>query len=280
MKLLRMIWIALATIVAVYAAVCAYIYISQDRMFYFPTKDFAVNPADYDLKFQDVFINVGQDETIHGWYFPQAQNPKSARTVLFCHGNGGNISHRFETVIFLLQRGVNVMMFDYRGYGRSSGRPTETNTYDDVRAVYDWLISEKNVKPNDIIVFGRSLGGAVAVDLASKVSCGGLIVESSFDSATEMAKGYFPFFPAELLIKYRYDSISKISKVSCPMLFTHSPADELIPFDRGKRLFEAAPEPKTFYEISGGHNQRTYLDESGYIKVIDDLLKQESAGRN
>ena len=280
MKLLRMIWIALATIVTVYAAVCAYIYMAQDRMFYFPTKDFTVNPANYDLKFQDVFINVDQDETIHGWYFPQAQDPESARTVLFCHGNGGNISHRLETVIFLLQRGVNVMMFDYRGYGRSSGRPTETNTYDDVRAVYDWLISEKNVKPNDIIVFGRSLGGAVAVDLASRVSCGGLIVESTFDSAIEMAKGYFPLFPAGLLIKYSYNSISKISKVDCLKLFTHSPVDDLVPFERGKRLFEAAPEPKTFFEISGGHNERTYLDDPGYIEVIDNLLKQESAGRN
>ncbi|MCH7946645.1 MAG: alpha/beta hydrolase [candidate division Zixibacteria bacterium] len=105
-------------------------------------------------------------------------------------------------------------------------------------------------------------------------------MESSFDSATEMAKGYFPFFPAELLIKYRYDSITKISKVKCLKLFTHSPADELIPFDRGKRLFEAAPEPKTFFEISGGHNQRTYLDDSGYITVIDNLLKQDGAGRN
>ena len=275
-----MIWIALATILAVYAAVCVYIYMAQDRMFYFPTKDFAVNPVDYNLDFQDVFINVGQDETIHGWYFSQPQNQNAARTVLFCHGNGGNISHRLETVIFLLQRGVNVMMFDYRGYGRSSGRPTETNTYDDVKVAYDWLISEKSAKPSDIIIFGRSLGGAVAVELASKVSCGGLIVESSFDSAIEMAKGYFPFFPAGLLIKYRYDSISKISKVDCLKLFTHSPADDLIPFERGKKLFEAAPEPKTFYEISGGHNQRIYLDDPGYIKAIDNLLMQESENRN
>ncbi|MEE8149864.1 MAG: alpha/beta hydrolase [candidate division Zixibacteria bacterium] len=272
MKLFRMFWIVLATILAVYSAFCVYIYMAQDRMFYFPTKDFAVNPDDYDLNFQDVFINVGQDETIHGWYFSQAQNQNAARTVLVCHGNGGNISHRLETVIFLLQRGVNVMMFDYRGYGRSSGRPRETNTYDDVKAAYDWLISEKSAIPDDIIIFGRSLGGAVAVDLASKENCGGLIVESSFDSAREMAKGYFPFFPAGLLIKYSYDSISKISKVNCPKLFTHSPADDLVPFDRGKKLFEAAPEPKSFYEISGGHNERTYLDDPGYIKAIDNLL--------
>ncbi len=275
-----MIWIALATILAVYAAVCLYIYTAQDRMFYFPTKDFAVSPANYNLDFQDVFINVGQDETIHGWYFPHPQNRDTAKTVLFCHGNGGNISHRLETVIFLLQRGVNVMMFDYRGYGRSSGSPSETNTYDDVKAAYDWLISEKSVIPSDIIIFGRSLGGAVAVELASKVSCGGLIVESSFDSAIEMAKDYFPFFPAGLLIKYSYDSISKISRVKCLKLFTHSPADDLIPFDRGKKLFEAAPEPKTFFEISGGHNERNYLDDPGYIKAIDNLLRQESENRN
>jgi len=275
-----MLWIALATIFAVYAAVCLYIYMAQDRMFYFPTKDFAVNPDDYNLEFQDIFINVGQDETIHAWYFPYSQNPDSAKTVLFCHGNGGNISHRIETVIFLLQRGVNVMLFDYRGYGRSSGSPTESNTYDDVKAAYDWLISEKSVKPSNIIIFGRSLGGAVAVDLASKISCGGLIVESSFDSAIEMAKGYFPFFPARLLIKYDYDAITKISKVNCFKLFTHSPSDDLVPFDRGKRLFEAAPEPKSFYEISGRHNERTYLDDPDYIKAIDDLLKQESESRN
>lgn len=277
---MRMIWIALATILAVYAVVCAYIYVVQDRMFYYPTKDFAASPDDYDLKFQDVFINASQDETIHGWYFPHPENSESTKTVLFCHGNGGNISHRLETVIFLLERGVNVMMFDYRGYGRSSGRPTETNTYDDAKAAYDWLISEKSAQPSDIIVFGRSLGGAVAVDLASNVSCGGLIVESSFDSATEMAKGYFPFLPAWLLIKYKYDSISKISNVNCLKLFTHSAADDLVPFERGKSLFEAAAEPKDFYEISGRHNERTYLDDLGYIKLIDKLLMQESERRN
>ncbi len=275
-----MLWIALATIFAVYAAVCVYIYMAQDRMFYFPTKSFAVNPDDYDLEFQDVFINVGQSDSIHAWYFPQPQNSDSVKTVLFCHGNGGNISYRVQTAIFLLQRGVNVMLFDYRGYGRSSGRPTETNTYGDVKAAYDWLISEKSAIPNDIIIFGRSLGGAVAVDLASKVSCGGLIVESSFDSAIEMARGLFPFFPVGLLIKYDYDSISKIPKINCPKLFTHSRSDDLVPFDRGKRLFEAAPEPKSFYEISGRHNERNYFDIPGYISVIEELLHNRRRFRN
>ena len=280
MKMFRMLWIALATIIAVYAAICVYIYAAQDMMFYFPTKSFAVNPDDYDLNFQDVFINVSQNDSIHAWYFPQPRNPDSAKTVLFCHGNGGNISYRLQTAIFLLQRGVNVMMFDYRGYGRSSGSPTESNTYDDAKAAYDWLISEQSAQSADVFIFGRSLGGAVAVELATNVGCGGLIVESSFDSAIEMAKGLFPFFPVGLLIKYDYDSISKISKINCLKLFTHSQADDLVPFERGKRLFEAAPEPKSFYEISGRHNERNYFDDPGYITAIDDLLNNQGEFRN
>ncbi len=156
------------------------------------------------------------------------------------------------------------LLFDYRGYGRSDGEPSEENVYADARAAYDWLINEKNFRPDEIVIFGRSLGGAVAINLASSVPCRGLIVESSFTSALDAGKSRFPFMPVKMLIKYRFDSLAKIRSVHCPVLVTHSPDDEFLPYEMGKKLFEAANEPKQFVALAGGHNDREYLNHDDY----------------
>ncbi|MFZ5979236.1 MAG: alpha/beta hydrolase [Candidatus Zixiibacteriota bacterium] len=247
-----------------------YLYFNQGRMVFMPLKELALIPTDVlDFPYEDIYVPVTAKEKIHAWYFP---DEVSTKAVLFCHGNAGNISHRMETVAYLRGLGVSVMLFDYRGYGLSDGSPSEPGVYRDTRAAYDWLIDKRGFLPEDIVVFGRSLGGAAAIDLAGEVKCGGLVVESSFTSAYDIGKTMFPFFPVSYLLRYRFDSLEKIKHVTCPVLVTHSPADDMIPYEMGRKLFEAAPEPKTFVALSGDHNSRDYFADNAYRRALQNII--------
>jgi fermentation-respiration switch protein FrsA (DUF1100 family) len=218
-------------------------------------------------------VEVDAGERLHGWYLPgRGDRSPTGRVVLFCHGNGGNISHRLETAKMVTDLGSDMFLFDYRGYGRSGGSPGEAAVYADALACYDWLRREKGWPPSAIIVFGRSLGGAVAIDLAAKRECGGLIVESSLTSTAAMARRMFPFYPAQYLVRYRFEGLAKIPSVNCPVLVTHSPDDEVIPYDMGRRLYEAAGQPRSFLDLRGGHNERDYLYDLEYRRAVGRLL--------
>jgi fermentation-respiration switch protein FrsA (DUF1100 family) len=250
------------------------LYLYQSKLVFYPVREFAVTPDQLDLTYKNVFVNVTSEERVHGWYF-SATNPGDDRkepVVLFCHGNAGNISHRLQTVELLLDLSVDVFLFDYRGYGQSDGSPGESNVYADAEACHNWLVQQEGVPPEKIIFFGRSLGGSVAIELAQRVKCGGLIVESSFTSAKEMGKRMFPFIPIQYILKYKFDSIKKISSVSCPILVTHSPDDEVIPFEMGERLFAAACPPKRFVTLRGGHNEREYFFDTQYKSALHNLI--------
>ncbi len=270
MKVFRMFLGLVLVTIGVFAVISLYLYFNQKKMMFYPMKELAVTPGDLRLPFEDVFIDTPDGARIHGWYVPARTD--SAKVVLFCHGNAGNISHRMETIEFLNSLDVNVLIFDYRGYGRSDGEPDEEGLYADAEACYEWLKAEKDFAPQQIFIFGRSLGGAVAIDLASRVPCAGLIVESSFTTASDMASKLFPIFPTKLLLKYDFRSIDKIGLIKCPVLVTHSPDDDLIPFEMGKTLFEAANEPKEFIELFGGHNDREYVNSPQYIEAFKKLF--------
>lgn len=260
-------------IIAFFAIISAYLYFNQHRMIFFPSGDIAVTPADVNLSYEDIFLNVTDSDTVHAWFLPARKEASSSRIILFCHGNAGNISHRLETAELIIKLGYGIVMFDYRGYGRSSGKPTEENLHADAQAVYDWLLESKKVSAEDIIIFGRSLGGTVAVDLASRNKCGGLIVESTFTSIEDMGRRMFPFMPVRLLVRFNFNALEKISKVDCPILVTHSPTDEIISYEMGERLFEKAPQPKQFVKLSGGHNERLYFQDSGYVTALRNLIE-------
>ena len=272
-KVIRVIWVGIGTVIFIYAAVCIYIYFAQDKLFYYPTKGMAVDPAELGFEYEEIFLNVGESDSICVWFFPQDINYLKHKTILFCHGNAGNLSYRMETIAFLKKLGVNVLLFDYRGFWKSSGKSSELNTYEDAMACYNWLVDVKGVKPENIIIFGRSLGGAVAIELATKEDCAGLIVESSFTSAAAIGSHAFPMFPIKLLAKYKYDSINKIKDVNCPILITHSSEDDMIPFRMGQMLFEQAREPKQFFTLSGGHNQRLYFSNPEYFEAMKKLIE-------
>lgn len=259
-------------IIGIYVAIAGYLYFNQRNLIFIPMKELAITPADLRIPFEEVSISIDDITTVHGWYMP-GNDTSDKKVVLFCHGNAGNISHRVETIWLLHQLGVGSFFFDYRGFGNSTGQPDEQGVYADAEACYDWLLQQKNFTPEQIYIFGRSLGGAVAVDVASKKPCAGLIVESSFTSTKAVAKKLFPYFPIAGLLKYHFNSAEKISKVNCPVLITHSPEDDIIPYQLGERLFEEAVEPKQFFQFSGRHNDRQYIKEPAYQQMLASFLR-------
>lgn len=273
-KLLRMLLWVTGIAVGIFVVFALVLYLQQGKLIFFPSREIGQTPADWRLAYEDVFIDVTPAERIHAWYFPV---DTSANTIVLCHGNAGNIVNRIESAAYWVSLGANVLLFDYRGYGRSDGQPGEEECYEDALAALGWLQESKGTSLESIVLFGRSLGGAVAVEAATRVPCAGLVVESSFTSAADMGRRMYPFLPIGLLIRYRFDSLSKIGRVSCPVLITHSPQDEIVPYDMGESLFEAAPAPKRFVELSGGHNDREYYDIPAYRASVLSLIEGTAA---
>lgn len=275
-----LLWI-LAGLVGAVLLYAAYLYWSQDRLVFFPSRELTATPSAVGLEFEDVFIVLSDGERIHGWFLPAdpIEEPGSSSVVLYCHGNAGNISHRLEPVRDLVGLGFSVLLFDYRGYGRSDGAPSERKLYADATASWRWLTEVKGFMPQQIVIYGRSLGGAVAIELAARVPCTGLVVESSFTSASDMAKGMFPLVPVHWLLRYRLDSIAGIRTVSCPVVVAHSPSDEIVPFRMGQALFEAVPhQRKCFVTLTGGHNEASQLGDLEYRRAVEGL-RSPAAGR-
>jgi fermentation-respiration switch protein FrsA (DUF1100 family) len=235
-----------------------------------PTRELPYNPRDIGLEYEKVQLKTSDNLILSAWYIPA----KNARfTLLFCHGNGGNMAHRLESINIFNELDINCLIFDYRGYGTSDGKPNEDGLYIDAQTAYDWLINEKKISPENIIIYGQSLGGSVAAYLASNVKAKGLIIESCFTSYTDIAKKYYPYMPIKLLAKYGFKTNDYLKKVNCPVLIIHSRNDELIPFEFGLRLYAAAKEPKEFIEISGGHNDGFLCSGQIYREGLSNWLK-------
>jgi len=260
-----------------YLGIVTYLYLSQGRMLFLanlPSRVVAATPADIGLAFDPLSIDTADTadgETLDGWYVP-AKTPRG--TLLFFHGNAGNISHRLDSIAIFHRLGLNVLIFDYRGYGRSTGKPSEQGTYRDAEAAWRHLVGQRGIPSREILLFGRSLGGAVATWLATRVEPAGLIVESSFSSVPDMAAELYPWLPVRWLARISYDSKVRIGEVQVPVLIVHSAEDEIIPFHHGQALFEAATEPKTMLEISGGHNDGFLVSREKYQLEIYRFLDQ------
>ncbi|MCH9672620.1 MAG: alpha/beta fold hydrolase [Gammaproteobacteria bacterium] len=243
----------LLLIAGLYVAVAALMYTIQPRLLYAPSQELYQTPANHQLQYEDVYLTGADGGQLHGWFIPHQASPKR-QTLLFLHGNAGNIADRVDSLKEVAQRGFAVFVIDYRGYGNSDGRPTEDGTYRDAHSAWKYLADERQIAPRDIIIWGRSLGGAVAVWLAESVrESGGLIVESTFASLPRLAQRLYPWLPAKYLVRYRYDSLSRAARLEMPILSLHSPTDEVIPIEEGRLLFNAFRDPKQFVEISGDH---------------------------
>lgn len=245
-----MFWSILRILVGVYAGLAIFLLIFQSRLIYYPESAMSMSPKDIGLSFEDISFETSDGVKLSGWFVPG----EGMGTVLFCHGNAGNISHRLDSISVFHRMGLDSFIFDYRGYGLSEGHPSEQGTYLDAEAAWNYLADERRIPTQQIIIFGRSLGGAVAAYLAQEHTPKALIVESAFTSTADVGAKYYPYLPVRLLSRFGYNTREYLTNVSCPVLIVHSSNDEIIPFDHGLRLFEAAGEPKKFLEIKGSHD--------------------------
>ncbi len=242
-----------------------------ERLFiYYPTRQVSESPRDAGLSYQDVSLVTDDRVKLHGWFVPC---DGAACTLLIFHGNAGNIGDRVPWIAMLHELGVNIFIIDYRGYGKSEGEPFEEGLYRDARAAYDWWAKGRSSRGEKLIVLGESLGGAVAVHLAATAPVSGLILQSTFTSARDMAKTMFPIGLLQPFINVHFDSADAIARVTCPKLFIHGTRDEIVPFRLGKSLFEVAPPPKSFYVVpEAGHNDLLWVAGLEYGRQLKAFL--------
>lgn len=274
-------WTFLLSLGIAYVGMAAGLSLLQSRLLHLPDtpgRELTATPAQVNLAYESVIIPTADGVRLHGWFIPAAEPGK---TLLFFHGNAGNISHRLDALAIFHRLDLNVLIIDYRGYGRSEGSPSEQGLYQDAEAAWRYLRREKGVAARDIVLYGHSLGGAVAAWLAARQTPGALIVESSFTSIPDIAAELYWFLPARLLARLRYDTLENIRQVNCPVLIIHSRDDEIIPFEHGRRLFEAAREPKRLLAIHGDHNGGFLLSqpryEQGVRTFLDAYVRSKSA---
>lgn len=231
----------------------------------FPKGDWSPAP-----RTEDVWIDSSDGVRLHGWLAEPARGPARA-VVLYTHGNGGNVTNRRHVIeLFRDRMNATVLVFDYRGYGRSDGRPTEVGVLDDARAARRWLAARAGVREGDVVLAGHSLGGGVAVDLAARDGTRGLILEGTFTNLPDVAASHVPLLPVRSVMQTRLDSVAKIGAYRGPLLVVHGDADRIVPYSLGRRLFEAANEPKQFVTIPGGNHNEHYTPE--YVAALDRFI--------
>jgi fermentation-respiration switch protein FrsA (DUF1100 family) len=241
----------------------------EPKLLYYPMSHLEEHPDQTGLPYEEVWLTTTDQVHLHAWYVPATN---ASHTVLFLHGNAGNISHRIEKLQVLHSLGVNTLIVDYRGYGRSRGVPNEPGTYRDAAAAYRHLTEQRRVPPAALIVFGESLGTAVAVELAVTHPVGGVILEEPFTAVADVGQKLFPFVPVRLVVRNKYDTLSKISRLRSPLLILHSRDDEMFALTHAQRLLAAAPEPKRLVELRGSHNDAFLVSAPTYRQALAEFL--------
>jgi len=301
---MRPMWMSVGVVAGGYVLICLLAFLFQDRLVFIPGRTLGATPSVLGLAYEDARFVASAGVDLHGWFVPAgdpgdavdgdagAKPPGDATTdgpgdrpgdgapvVLVCHGNAGTIADRLDTIAILHDLGANVFIFDYRGYGESDGRPSEAGTYRDARAAWDHLVETRGIDADQVVLLGRSLGGAVAVELATRVTPAGLILESTFTTMGDLGARVYPLLPVKLLSRIRYDSRARIADVDVPKLFLHSPDDDVVPVELGRRLFEAAAEPKTWVDLRGGHNDGFLVTGTRYREAIGGFIRSVTGGR-
>ena len=246
------------------------LYFMQHGFLYRPIREINYTPNELGLAFEQVTFKTTDGLNLVGWYVPA---DTAELTVLFCHGNGGNITHRLDSINLFHEMGLNCLIFDYRGYGSSEGVPSEQGTYLDAHAAYEYLTMTRKLSPENIIIFGRSLGGSIAAHLATQVQPRALVIESAFTSYVDIGKKFYPYMPVCWFARFSYRTIDYIKNVRCPAMIIHSRNDETIPFEFGMELYQAANEPRHFVEIHGTHNDAFLVSAETYKNAWKNWLK-------
>jgi fermentation-respiration switch protein FrsA (DUF1100 family) len=273
-------WVSFMLVKAIYFIVlilalvvcfsCFYQHIENFFLFY-PQTSLDSAPADWGLTYNDVYFDTEDGERLHGWFFP---SKKDAPVILFCHGNAGNISHRLDNIKLLTEQNMQVFIFDYRGYGKSSGKPSETGLYKDGLAAYDFLVNQRNVSPERLILFGRSLGAAISIEIALKRNVAAIILESAFTSSRGMARTLSLFKIFAPLLPPHYNNLEKIGRITVPKLIVHGEDDDIVPFSMGKEIYNTSQPPKYFFSIkNAGHNDTYIVGGKKYFETLAAFVK-------
>ncbi len=274
--------VLLSTLVIIAIGLFLFARYAEKTAIFYPKKQLTVNPGLLGLSYDNVFFTTADGVKLHGWYLraggtgpptagEQDVGGPAPPVVIYFHGNAGNIGDRLEKVSHLLKIGLDVFLFDYRGYGLSAGVPSEAGLYRDAFAAYEYVCQRPGVIPSRIIAYGTSLGGVPASELSAQRTLGALIIDSSFSSAADMARRMYPFIPS-FLLSVKMDSVQRLQEVHIPKLFIHSPQDELVPYDLGRKLFEAAAAPKEFLVTHGRHNDNYIESKDIWIEGIRGFL--------
>ncbi len=272
---LNSVWSILLLILGVYLTLGLLLFIFQAHFLYYPnipSRSVLATPERRGLEYEPVEIITDDGIRLDGWFVPTSKERRGV--LLFFHGNAGNISHRLDSLRIFHDLGLAVLIFDYRGYGRSDGKASEEGTYLDAEAAWHYLTEQRHIPADNIVLFGRSLGAAIAAHLASRRKPTALIMESSFTSVPDFAASYYWMFPVRWLARFQYDARAYLRSVQCPVLIVHSRDDEIIPFRYGRELFASANSPKEILELRGGHNEGFLLSGQDYIDGLDAFLSK------
>ena len=271
---MRLMWNVLGVLAAAYGGLALWIFFMQSNLVFYPEteREVVATPGQISLPYDDIHLETSDGINLHGWYIPA---PQPRGTVLFLHGNAGNISHRLDSVRMLHRLGYSTLIFDYRGYGNSGGTPSEQGTYRDAEAAWRYLTEQRHIPSCRIVLFGESLGGAVAAWLAVRQKPAALVIASGFTSVPDLGQQLYPYFPVRWLARIRYDTRESLRSVAAPVLIAHSPEDDIIPFEHGRALFAAANPPKQFLELAGGHNDGFIFMREAWVKVLGDFLGKQ-----
>ena len=269
----KMLTSLLTALLLTYVGVAALLFLFQDKLAYYPQigREIRTRPHEHGMDYEALTLSTPDGERLDAWFVPA---PQARGVVLILHGNAGNISHRMDTIAMFHRLGYGVLIFDYRGYGHSSGKPSEAGLYQDAQTAWEHLTRQRGIAPERIVLFGESLGGAVAARQASQARPGALVLASVFTSAPDLAADLYPWLPARALARLRYDTGAALAQTGSPVLVAHSPGDEIVPFRHGQRLFEAAPEPKVFLRLAGGHNDGLIFMRPEWVEVLAGFLRE------
>lgn len=263
MKLLLILTLLLA---AGYGTLCLYLFLTQESRIYLPRRELVATPQDLGLSFAVRRFPAADGVQLYAWWLP---GKPDRSTVLYLHGNGGNLSYHLEHIALFARAGYGVLAADYRGYGNSEGRPGEDGSYRDARAAWDHLTQVLGVPPDRILIYGHSLGSAIAAHLATEVEPRALLVEGGFVSVPERAAELYPWLPVRLLARIRYPTAEFLGRATCPVTVLHARDDEIIPYAHGERLFAAAAHPQAFIPLHGGHNDAMRAAPGAILTALD-----------
>jgi uncharacterized protein len=269
-------WYLLLLVLLIPLYYCGRLYFTQRSIIFRPSRQLYHSPHDYRINFEDLYLESRSKKKIHGWWMPGPGN----KVIIFFHGTIGNLTYELPTIAFLHSLGASLLSIDYPGYGKSEGQPSERGCYEAADAAWDLVCQTKGFKSEDVILYGKSLGGAVATYLAANHKCGGLVFHSGFTSIPDMAQHIYPYLPVRLFCHSSMNALKYVTKSECALLLMHSETDEFIPISQAYRVYEKATSPRQFIRLKGSHFSDSWQANPKVYESLKELVYNGSVSQN